>query len=182
MSSVLLDPALQATVRVALALLLLASARHKLRDFGRFAAIVGDYRLLPAATAPWAAAAVVSGELVIGVALLVPATAAAGAAGAAGLLAIYSGAIAVNLSRGRAAIDCGCSRPGSERPLSGALLLRNAVLVLAAVAATLPSPARPAVWLDALTIAAGVATLSLLYAAVDTGLVGTARFATRERT
>jgi hypothetical protein len=170
------------TVRVALALLLLTSVSHKLRDFRRFVAVVGDYRLLPARAAAPAAGAVVSAEAILGVGLLVPATAAASAAGATLLLGVYSGAIAVNLWRGRGAIDCGCGRPGSEQPLSGALLLRNTVLVLAAVAGALPSTARAMVWVDVLTIVAGVVALSLLYAAVGTGLIATPRFATREPT
>jgi uncharacterized membrane protein YphA (DoxX/SURF4 family) len=181
-SPVSLDPALQTTFRVALGFLLLTSAGYKLHDFQRFVAVVGDYRVLPAWVSGSAAVVVLSAEVILGIALLVPATAAAGAAGAALLLGAYSGAIAVNLWRGRVAIDCGCGRPGSERPLSGALLLRNSVLVVTAVAAALPPSTRAMVWMDALTIAAGVVTLSLLYAAVDTGLIAAPRFATREPT
>jgi len=167
---VTLDPTLQTILRIAVSLLLLAAARHKLADFAHFCGVVQHYRLLPSALAKAAAALLVATEGAVGVALWVPALAAPAALAAFGLLSLYSAAIGINLLRGRRYIDCGCGRPGSVRPLSGALLIRNAGLGLAALVSTLPVEPRAPVWIDGLTVVAGVAVLALLYAAVDASL------------
>ena len=165
-----LDPALLGALRVFLALVLLHAAQHKLRDPAGFAAAVADYRILPPrlAVAAWALLSAL--EFAIGVALLVPGTAplAAGAAGA--LLLLYSGAILVNLLRGRRGLDCGCAGPARPRAIGEGLLFRNALLVLASVMCAASGSARPLVALDAVTVVGGAGTLALLYAAADGAL------------
>ena len=97
---------------------------------------------------PAVAPLIIAAEAAAGLALLVPAatltpstavlTPATGSLMAALLLCLYTGAIAVNLGRGRTAIDCGCG--GQATPLSGWLLTRNGLLLcLAWAAAALPS-------------------------------------------
>lgn len=89
-----------------------------------------------------------------------------GAVGALGLLGGYSAAVAVNLGRGRRDLDCGCYGPARRRPISALLLVRNAGLA-AIAAAVLASPsARPLVWIDAVTLAAALATAALLWSSV----------------
>ena len=70
-----LDPALAWLIAIAIAVLLLASALHKLRDLPGFEAVLSDYDLLPARATglvPVVARTVVAAELILAVALLVP--------------------------------------------------------------------------------------------------------------
>jgi len=161
------DPALQMPLRASLALLLLWAAAHKVRDVAAFREALENYRLLPASLIPPAALLVIAAEVVLGGALLLPSAAAAAALGAAALLGVYGAAVTVNLLRGRRDIDCGCSGAAARQTLHGALVVRNAVLVAAALAAALPATSRPLTWIDGLTIAGAVAALALLYGAVD---------------
>ena len=119
-----------------LAGILLFAATHKLRNYLAFRGILGQYRLLPEPLVPAAASAVIAAEAAAGLALLAPAglvSRAAAAFMAALLLCVYTGAIAVNLARGRIAIDCGCG--GEPTPLSGWLIARNGFLLVLAWAA-----------------------------------------------
>ncbi len=170
-----LDPALQAVLRLSLALLLLGASLHKVRDFAGFRAALDQYRLLPVRWADAAAALLLLAELGTGIALLLPGPAPAAALAAALLLLLYSAAIAINLARGRREIDCGCAGPGARRPLSEALIARNALLIGVAAACALPPAGRPLVWLDVLTVTGGAAALVLLYGALDAALANAPR-------
>ena len=125
----------------ALAGILLLAAAHKARNHLAFRGILIQYRLMPENLVRAAAPLIVATEAAAGLALLAPAAMlprAAAALPAALLLFLYTGAIAVNLMRGRTFIDCGCG--GQPTPLSGWLLARNGLLLcLAWAAATPPS-------------------------------------------
>lgn len=175
MSAPGLDPALLGAARASLALLFAVAAAHKLRDPRGFAAHVAAYALLPAWAAAPSARALAAAELALCVALAWPGTARAAAVVAAGLLAVYAGAIAVNLRRGRRALDCGCGL--SPRPLGRDLLLRNALLVAVALAAALPASPRVLGWVDAWTIACATAVAAALFAAQDVAAAQRARWA-----
>jgi len=71
----------------------------------------------------------------------------------------------VNLIRGRRDIDCGCAGPAAQMPLSGALVVRNALLVAAAIAAAAPLQTRPLGAIDAFTFSAALAMGVLLWKA-----------------
>jgi hypothetical protein len=172
---VAIDPAFQLALRFALAAVLLQAATHKLRSVAGFAAAIMAYRLLPERLSFAAAATFAAAELAIGCALLLPTAGPLPALAAGALIALYSLAVAVNLARGRREIDCGCTGPAARQPLRGALLVRNAVLVAAAATCALPVAMRPLVWIDALTIAAGMASLWIAYAAIETALSNAAR-------
>jgi len=163
----MIDPAVDAALRAAFALLFLVAANHKLRDPGRFRTTLAEYRLLPGPVVPLAAMLVIGVEVVVAIALLAPARRAPGPVAAAAVLAVYGAAIAVNLARGRRHIDCGCVGPAVRRPISGWLVARNAALAAAALAAVAPVRPRPLVWVDALTVMGATATLAALYASVD---------------
>jgi uncharacterized membrane protein len=118
--------------------------------------------------------------MAVALAWIVPALELAGALGlmvgatrgpAAGLLlsllAVFTGAIALNLARGRRDLDCGCFGPLLRQQLSGWLLVRNGVLALAVVVALVRSDARPLAPLDYATIASAAAALVLLYGAAN---------------
>lgn len=130
----------------ALAGILLAAAAHKARHYLAFRSILDAYRLLPEYLLSVAAPLIIASEVVAGLALLAPAgllPRVVAALIAAGLLCLYTGAIAVNLVRGHTAIDCGCG--GEPTPLSGWLLIRNGLLLglALAVAATPAGQAAP---------------------------------------
>src|SRR5438874_1888911 len=101
----------------------LAGSRQALRDFGVPAKLSTPFGvLLPLA------------ELVVAVALLLPATAWWGAVGALALLLLFVGGIGYNLARGRQP-DCHCFGQLHSAPAGWPTLMRN--LVLAAVAAVI---------------------------------------------
>ena len=161
----MIDPVAAWLARLALAGVFAAAALHKWRDLDAFAAAVAAHRLVPEAWVGGLAPTFAACETAVAVLLIVPASAPHAAWAAAALLALYSGAIAINLARGRREIDCGCSsRP---QPLSGGLLARNAALAAAAIPAALPDSERTLVWVDALTATAGLAVLALLWLAAQ---------------
>lgn len=162
-----IDPAVRLVLRAALALLFIWAATHKLRGVTAFRAALADYALLPRRWLAPAAALLIAAELSVAAGLWLRGAGIAAAAAAAGLLTIYTGAIAVNLRRGRRDIDCGCAGVAGQQPLSAALVVRNLVLAVVALLCMLPTAPRDLTWVDGLTIGAGVGTLALLYAAVD---------------
>lgn len=162
-----LDPAVEAALRGALALLFLVAAAHKLRDFGAFAGTLADYRMLPSRLTRPAAAAVVLLEATLAPALLLPRAHDPTLLATAALLGAYTLAIGVNLLRGRRHIDCGCSGPALRQPLGESLVARNLLLVALALACLLPVRARPLVWVDAISIAGLVCVLAASYAAAN---------------
>lgn len=161
-----MDPVISAIGRAALAALFAQAALHKLRDPPAFAAIVRGYRLAPEALAPAIAMGLGACELALVVVLVTPGAGPVAGAATAALLGVYSSAIGVNLARGRRDVDCGCLGPGRRQPISGWLLVRNAVLVAAALACTAPAASRALGWLDGVTVAGGTAVVVLLGAAV----------------
>lgn len=163
----MVDPAIELVIALSLAALWLVAAAHKLRAFDAFSAVLADYRLVPVQATGVCATAVVGFELGLGVGLLIPDTRSLALPGSALLLGLYASAIAVNLFRGRRFIHCGCMGPVGSQPLSGWLVMRNLVLALAALTATLPVQGRVLVWFDAVAIAAAVSVAALLYGAIN---------------
>lgn len=137
----MIDPLLLRLVAIALGLLWLVAALHKLGERDHFAATVEDYRLLPrgwgAAVArllPWL-------EGILGTAWLLAAPPSVLVPATCALLGLFAVAIAVNLLRGRAHIDCGCSLAlaGGEGRISWWLVLRNLTLASLSCVALLPA-------------------------------------------
>lgn len=117
-------------LRIALAAVFAVAAVGKLADRSGTRAALKSFGLPGRAAAPIAIALPLA-ELAVATALLVPATAVAGAIGALGLLAVFSAAIAVNLARGRRP-DCHCFGQVHSKPIGAGTLLRNAGLAIAA--------------------------------------------------
>lgn len=161
----MIDPAPLLALRLALALLFASAARHKVLAFPAFRATFERYELVPRALAGSGAALVPGAEVSAAAALV--AAPEAGALLASALLALYAGAIAGNLVRGRRDIECGCGGPAARQTLSGALVARNLVLACGALGCALTPSPRALIWLDALSITGGVAVLALLYAATN---------------
>lgn len=160
-----MDPAIDLTLRAALALLLVVAAVHKLRDPRRFAATLAEYRLLPRRLSGAAGVLLVAAELATVAAL--GADRRLGLAAAAVLLGLYAAAITINLARGRRHIDCGCAGPAARRPISGWLVARNLALAGVALAALAPVAPRPLLWIDGVTVAAAIGALAACWAATD---------------
>ena len=161
----MLDPAVGALLAGCYALLFASAALHKLLDLPRFAAVLDAYALLPGSArlawiVPLSEAAVAAGML-WGVTRPW-----AGLLGAV-LLALYAAAIAINLRRGRTDLACGCGGANERRPIAPWMVWRNLALGLLMGAAALKWGQRPMVAVDALTVAAGVATAALLYVSLD---------------
>src|ERR1700751_12133 len=163
----MIDPAVGALLSGAFALVFLGAALHKWRDLASFAEVVRAYRVLPAGWG-WVARLVPALELAVGAALLLAPTRAVAAAGGAVLLATYAAAMALNLSRGRRALSCGCGGPNDKRPIAPWMVWRNFTLAALLGVTWLPWSARPMSAADALTVGAGTAVAAFLYLSLDT--------------
>jgi len=177
----MIDPVVQLSVCGALAWVWVGSGIEKLRDLPRFRRIFADYRLLPTRLSRAFAPLVAMAELGLAAGLLWPAARPTALLGVAGLLSLYSAAIALNLARGRRDIDCGCAGPQAGATLAGWLLLRNAALVAAALACRLPQDPRPLVWLDALSVLGAACVLVATWSAVHGLAANAGRFARSAR-
>ncbi|MGY3175313.1 hypothetical protein ACVWYU_004738 [Pseudomonas sp. TE12234] len=161
------DPIFIIASAVAIAVLLASAATHKVRAPARFARQLADYQLLPDSLARPVARLIPLLELAIAFALLVPVSRGWAALSAAGLLALYAAAIGINLWRGRRDIDCGCAGPDQAQPLRPVLLLRNSVLVVLALLASVAPIARDMTLFDGFVTVAAAAVALLIYAAAD---------------
>lgn len=123
-------------------LMFVAGGVAKLARLDRFREAVSGYRLLPAPAEPAAALALPVAELAAGLALLLPGWAAGPLAGAA-LFALFAGAIAINLLRGRHDVDCGCNPGAPPQPITWRLVLRNLALAALLIACLLPTAPAP---------------------------------------
>jgi len=157
------DPIVTAACSAAGALVLLLSVAPKLRGFDRFHGAVDAYRLVPSAWSRAVALAFVAAEAGAALLLALMPLHAASALAAIAVAALATGAVTVNLLRGRRDIRCGCGGADDSMPLSGGLVGRNAallaVLAVAAASAAVGSERRMAA-LD--FAAAGFCTLALL--------------------
>lgn len=170
----MIDPALFHGLALGLGLLFLAAGAAKLAAPRRFATAVAGYRLLPAAASLPVAILLAASEVVAGAAAISFAERlqSAGLAVCAFLLLLYAAAMAINLLRGRRAIDCGCTTAvTTARAIGWDLVLRNGLLAcLATAAGTLGTTERGLIWFDAVTIAGGATMLLVTYATIETSL------------
>lgn len=144
-----------AALTVFITLIFTRAVAHKLGAFTEFTGFVADYRLVPERFVTAVSFAVVGGEAIsVGLSLL-PGGRSFGLGIAALMLAVYAGAMALNIRRGRPFIECGCG--GAVQPLSWSLVVRNGLLVTLALIANL-LPLGPLAMPDAIAaIAAGFA-------------------------
>jgi len=159
----MVDPAVGHLLGFFLAAIFAWSGAMKLADLARFEDAIAQYRLLPRRLAKPLALAVPVCESAGAAGLLFPATQGRAVLGLMGLLCVFSGAIAINLIRGRTEVDCGCFGPALRQQLSPWLLARNAVLIAIVAVEAFPVGARPLVWADAVTSGLGAGVLVLLY-------------------
>ena len=166
---------------LAIGIVLLAAAFHKLRGFAAFRASVEGYRLLPDAPAAVVAAVLPVLEALAGVALIVDGLRVAGAWLAFATIGVATAAVAINVARGRTTIACGCGGLDGEQRLSWALVARNAVLLAVLAAGTFGTWAPAGVAAQA-TLAAAALALVALYAVASQLLANQPRLAELVRT
>ncbi|MGK9165133.1 hypothetical protein KXR53_02490 [Inquilinus limosus] len=165
----MIDPLLQLTSALLLALVFGAAAASKLRHLETFEGVVQNYQILPHRLARPVAYALPVVEAALTVAVLVPATRAEAAMAALLMLAAFAAAVAVNVRRGRTAIDCGCFSDTLRQPISWWIVLRNLVLMTASLPCLIPATGRALGTGDLMLAALGAAALFILSLAV--GLV-----------
>jgi hypothetical protein len=123
-------------VHICVGLVFVSAGANKMLHWQEFRGVVADYRLLPARGAAVAAAIIPPFELSVGLASIfhwgMPATALAVAA----MLSLFAAAMAINLRRGRTAIECGCFRTALRQELEWRLVVRNIVCALIVLAAS----------------------------------------------
>lgn len=162
----LLDPVVTRAVAATLSIVLLAGAWQKLSDPVVFSGAVENYRLLPDPLVPLVARGLPLLELAAGVLLLFPETCLLGGVLALLLLCSVTAAVAINLSRGNASIDCGCGGLSSQ-PLSWSLVARNVVLMALVGLAVQEGAARTLVWADYFTASGAILALVGIYVSVN---------------
>jgi len=169
------DPVLRCALRSGLAVLVLAAAAHKLRDFPSFVAAVDRYAIVGSGRSRVAAAVLVALEIGVGGSLVLGGASPLPAMAVAALFGVYTLAIAINLWRGRHDVACGCGGPVDGVPIGPSLVVRNLVLMAAAVVAAVPATARTMTGLDAVTVLGLLVTCSIAYATVETALANGAK-------
>lgn len=126
-----------ATITLVLTSLCLIAAAHKFSDLSGFKNILEAYQILPAALIGIAAWGLPLFELLIGIALLLPATFSIAAYAIAALFALYAVAMLSTILRGKALQDCGCGGPaqanGQAQVLSYWHIIRNMFLLAMAL-------------------------------------------------
>ncbi|MGO1500097.1 MAG: MauE/DoxX family redox-associated membrane protein [Marinobacter sp.] len=163
----MIDPIISTSAALALGVILASAAGHKLKNPNWFRRQVREYELIPDATVPAAAMALPIIELVTAAGLMWSVSRPYAGILALLLVCVYALAIAINLARGRADIDCGCSGPAMRQPLQPGLLLRNLGLAVLAGTAMLPMLERTLGLHDNfISIAAGT-VITLLYLTAD---------------
>ena len=162
-----IDPAIRGLCAFSLALIFGASGAMKLRDLEMFEGSLANYQLAPAWLEKPLAYLLPIIECAAAAGLLMTSTRALAGATLLALLTIFTGAIAINLARGRTNIDCGCFGPALRQELSGWLPLRNLFLMILAAVVILPERGRATESLDVVTIVLGAITLVVLYASAN---------------
>ncbi|MCB2098574.1 MAG: MauE/DoxX family redox-associated membrane protein [Parvularculaceae bacterium] len=176
MWTLLIDPAISAALTFSLAALFAASAVHKARAYREFVGVIGDYRIAPQGAAALIAPVLLAAEAAIAACLFVPALRSVAALAGAGLLIVYGGSIAFNLLRGRRDIDCGCTFGATADRLTWSLVMRNAALAGAALAAASPAGLRELGLLDFITIGVAVIAGGVFYLTAETLRVNAVKF------
>lgn len=167
----LLDPLIVKAISIGLGLMFLLAAYHKLSEGPQFRVTLLEYQLLPEGlVAPLSRIIPIVEILLGGSWLLSFYQQGLIAIGSAALLGVYALAIGVNIQRGRVHFDCGCGFAGNsenEQYLSGGLILRNLILIAAALITLLPGSSRDLGFGDYATLVAALLASALLFGAAN---------------
>ena len=120
--------------------------------------MIANYRLLPRWLVAPATALLPPVELIAAALLLTGLVMPWAGLACIALLALFATAMAINLHRGRAAIDCGCGQSSLKQNLSWSLVTRNVLLMAMLLPSLSQTGALPVIALLS-GVAAGVAFL-----------------------
>lgn len=120
--------ALSVSGRVCVGLVFLLAAAQKASHWRILPGVIANYRLLPRAIVVPAAALLPPLEMIVGLLLLSAMAMSWTLLASIILLGLFAAAMAINLRRGRADIDCGCGQSFLKQTLSWTLVWRNAGL------------------------------------------------------
>lgn len=116
--------------RTCVGLVFLVAATQKAQHWKILFGVIANYRLLPRVAVAPVAMLLPPLEMGVAILLLSAQLLAWTLPGAIALLLLFAAAIAINLTWGRADIDCGCGQSFLRQTLSWMLVARNAVLAL----------------------------------------------------
>ena len=166
-----LDPLILKAIAVGLGLMFVIASYHKLADAAGFRITLLEYQVMPEFAVTPASRIIPVIELALGAAWLLGHYAGGlTAVASAALLGIYATAIGINIARGRVHFDCGCGFGGKrdhEQYLSGGLVVRNLVLIGAALLTLLPVKERSLTFGDWLTLVAALLAGALMFGAAN---------------
>lgn len=114
--------------RICVGLVFVLAAVQKSRHWRIFSGVVANYRLLPNVLVNPVAMLLPPVEMAVGLVLLSAQFRPFGALAALALLGLFAAAMAINLTRGRSQIDCGCGHSILKQDLRWVLVVRNAGL------------------------------------------------------
>jgi hypothetical protein len=122
-------------------LILLLAGVSKFADRDALTRVIRNYRLLPDGAARAIARVLPEIEVTLALALLGDVGRRWAGPAAAMLFTLFALAIAINLSKGRRTISCGCFGPDAHSPIGEIHVVRNIGLAFAAVVGTLTGEA-----------------------------------------
>jgi len=166
----LVDITVSYILRILLAFVFSRGVLHKLCNFSQFNATLRSYRLLPEPLLPLISCflILIEGFLAFGVLVkdwLYPSFI------AAAIFTLYAWAMSINLIQGRDDLDCGCSGPSEfGQRVSWALVIRNGVLTLFALATAFPMTSGTLSVLEITTVFLASIAVILIYASIEQGI------------
>lgn len=161
----LFDPVVVHAAAAAMGIILIVGALGKLRDLELFRYAVENYGLLGSAASALVARVLPAVELLAGIALIFETTRLIGALLGLGVMALVTGAVAINLLRGMGRLECGCGTGGQR--ISWGLVVRNVFLSAAILLAAADELPRSLGAIDYFSVAGAILALLVVYASAN---------------
>jgi Methylamine utilisation protein MauE len=162
-------------IRFLLVFIFARAVLHKLGDLSHFNAQLETYRLIPSLLVPAMSIFLILIEVFLAFSLLLSGWSYPSFIAAA-LLALYAGAISINLVRGRDDLDCGCDGPSAfAQRISWALVIRNCILAIFALATASPITSRSVSIVDITTVVFATIAVICIYASIEQAIANQQR-------
>ncbi|WP_295007490.1 MauE/DoxX family redox-associated membrane protein [uncultured Dechloromonas sp.] len=161
----LFDPVVVHAAAAAMGIILIVGALGKLRDLELFRYAVENYGLLGSTASALVARVLPAVELLAGLALILETTRLLGVLLGLAVMALVTGAVAINLLRGMGRIECGCGTGGQR--ISWGLVGRNLFLSAALLLAAADELPRSLGAIDYFSVAGAILALLVLYASAN---------------
>nr|MBL8410290.1 hypothetical protein [Dechloromonas sp.] len=164
-TNLLFDPVIVHAAAAAMGIILITGALAKLRDLELFRYAVENYGLLGSTGSALVARALPVVELLAGIGLIFETTRLLGLVLGLGVMAVVTGAVALNLLRGMGRLECGCGTGGQR--ISWGLVVRNVFLSAAIALAAADEVPRTLGALDYFSVAGAILAALALYACIN---------------